>query len=250
MMPGVISAGEGTSSFFVRGGSADQNLILIDEAPVYDPSHLFGLFSVFNADIIKDAELYKGGIPARYGGRLSSILDVRTRDGNNKKFQGDASIGLLATGIALEGPIKKDESSFLFSARRSYVDLFARAAGEDNLVYFYDVNAKLNWRANNKNRFFLSLYTGRDSFAFGDDFSFDWGNSTATFRWNHLFNDKLFSNTSLIASNFNYGLELTDPAQGFVWDSSIEEYTFKQDLNYFLISFYYFDNQTLKRFEF
>ena len=234
MMPGVISAGEGTSSFFVRGGSADQNLILIDEAPVYDPSHLFGLFSVFNADIIKDAELYKGGIPARYGGRLSSILDVRTRDGNNKKFQGDASIGLLATGIALEGPIKKDESSFLFSARRSYVDLFARAAGEDNLVYFYDVNAKLNWRANNKNRFFLSLYTGRDSFAFGDDFSFDWGNSTATFRWNHLFNDKLFSNTSLIASNFNYGLELTDPAQGFVWDSSIEEYTFKQDLNYFL----------------
>lgn len=251
MMPGVISAGEGTSSFFVRGGSADQNLILIDEAPVYDPSHLFGLFSVFNADIIKDAELYKGGIPARYGGRLSSILDVRTRDGNNKKFAGDASIGLLATGIALEGPLKKDESSFLFSARRSYVDVFARAANQDNLVYFYDVNAKVNWRANNKNRFFLSLYSGRDSFSFGDDFGFDWGNSTATFRWNHLFNDRLFSNMSLIASNFNYGLELTDPAQGFVWDSSIEEYTFKEDLNYFLNPRFEFDfgyHLTYRRF--
>ncbi len=233
-LPGVISAGEGTSSFFVRGGSADQNLILIDEAPVYDPSHLFGLFSVFNADIIKDSELYKGGIPSRFGGRLSSILDVRTRDGNNKEFEGDAGIGLLASSISLEGPIKKDESSFIVSARRSYVDLFLRAADNDNLVYFYDVNAKVNWRANNKNRFFLALYAGRDNFSFGDDFGFDWGNRTATFRWNHLFSDKLFSNTSFIASNFNYGLKSSSEADGFTWDSDLAEFSLKNDLNYFI----------------
>lgn len=232
-LPGVISAGEGTSSFFVRGGSADQNLILIDEAPVYDPSHLFGLFSVFNADIIKDSELYKGGIPARFGGRLSSILDVRTRDGNNKKFEGEAGIGLLATSVSLEGPIKQNESSYLISARRSYVDLFLRAANNDNIVYFYDVNAKVNWRANNKNRFFLSLYSGRDNFKFGNDFGFDWGNRTATFRWNHLFSDKLFSNTSLIASNFNYGLQSTSAADGFTWNSDLQEYSLKNDLSYY-----------------
>lgn len=233
MMPGVISAGEGTSSFFVRGGSADQNLILIDEAPVYDPSHLFGLFSVFNADVIKDSELYKGGIPARFGGRLSSILEVRTKDGNNKEFGGEAGIGLLASSVMLEGPIKKDESSFIVSARRSYVDLFMKAAGKDNLVYFYDVNAKANWRANNKNRFFLALYTGRDNFSLGDDFGFDWGNKTATFRWNHLFSDKLFSNTSLIASRFDYGLGSTSEDDGFEWSSDITEYSFKQDQSYF-----------------
>lgn len=233
MLPGVVSAGEGTSSFFVRGGSADQNLILIDEAPVYDPSHLFGLFSVFNADVIKDSELYKGGIPARFGGRLSSILEVRTKDGNNKEFGGEAGIGLLASSVMLEGPIKKDESSFIVSARRSYVDLFLRAAGEKNLVYFYDVNAKINWRANNKNRFFLAIYNGRDDFNFDGNFGFDWGNKTATFRWNHLFNDKLFSNTSLIASSFDYGLGSNEQSDGFQWDSNLQEYSFKQDLNYF-----------------
>src|SRR5688572_30334600 len=144
LLPGVISAGEGTSAYYVRGGSADQNLILIDEAPVYDPSHLFGLFSVFNADVIKDSELYKGGIPARYGGRLSSILDVRTKDGDNKKYVVNGGIGSMASRIAIEGPIVKDKSSFIVSARRSYVDLFLRAAGEDNLVHFYDINAKVN----------------------------------------------------------------------------------------------------------
>ncbi len=233
MMPGVISAGEGTSAFFVRGGSADQNLILIDEAPVYDPSHLFGLFSVFNADVIKDSELYKGGIPSRFGGRLSSILEVRTKDGNNKVFKGEAGIGLLASSVMLEGPIKKDESSFIISARRSYVDLFLRLANEKNLVYFYDVNAKINWRANNKNRFFIALYSGRDNFNFNGNFGFDWGNNTATFRWNHLFNDKLFSNTSLIASSFDYGLGSQDESNGFQWDSNLKEFSFKQDLNYF-----------------
>jgi hypothetical protein len=234
LLPGVINAGEGTSSFFVRGGGADQNLILIDEAPVYDPSHLFGLFSVFNADVIKDAELYKGGIPAIYGGRLSSILDVRTKDGNNKNFSGTGGIGTLASRIMFEGPIEKDKSSYIISARRSYVDVFLRAAGETNLVYFYDVNAKVNWKPNNKNRFFVAAYLGRDDFSFDDLFGFNWGNATFTLRWNHLFNDKLFSNTSLIASNFDYGLELTDPIQGFLWKSNLQEFTLKEDLGYYL----------------
>lgn len=234
MLPGVITAGEGTSSFFVRGGSADQNLILIDEAPVYDPSHLFGLFSVFNADVIKESELYKGGIPARFGGRLSSILEVRTKDGNNKEFQGAGGIGTMASRVMLEGPIKKEKSSFIVSARRSYVDLFLRAANEDNLVYFYDVNAKVNWRHNNNNRFFAAVYAGRDDLSFSDDFGFSWGNATATFRWNHLFNDRLFSNTSLIASNFDYALEVIDPVQGLKWTSNLQEVSVKNDLTYFI----------------
>ncbi|MEQ8926563.1 MAG: TonB-dependent receptor [Fulvivirga sp.] len=234
LLPGVISAGEGTSSFFVRGGSADQNLILIDEAPIYDPSHLFGLFSVFNADVIKDSELYKGGIPSKYGGRLSSILEVRTKDGNNKKLGGAAGLGLLASRFMLEGPIKKDKSSFIVSGRRSYVDLFLKAADEENTVFFYDVNAKVNWKHNNNNRFFFALYLGRDVFDFGDTFGFNWGNATSTFRWNHLFNERLFSNTSIIASNFDYQLKFDDPAQGFDWRSNLQEFSFKEDLNYFL----------------
>lgn len=234
MLPGVISAGEGSSSFFVRGGSADQNLILIDEAPVYDPSHLFGLFSVFNADVIKDSELYKGGIPARFGGRLSSILEVRTKDGNNKEFDVTGGIGLLASRVAIEGPIVKEKSSFVVSARRSYVDLILKAANEDNLVHFYDVNAKVNWRSNNNNRFFAAFYSGRDVFKFDDNFGFEWGNMTGTFRWNHLFNERLFSNTSIIVSNFDYKLELKDAVQGFRWISNLQEFSFKNDLSYSL----------------
>ena len=230
MLPGVISAGEGSSSFFVRGGSADQNLILIDEAPVYDPSHLFGLFSVFNADVIKDSELYKGGIPARFGGRLSSILEVRTKDGNNKAFDVTGGIGTMASRLAVEGPIVKEKSSFIVSARRSYIDLFLKAAGENNLVHFYDVNAKVNWKSNNNNRFFVAFYAGRDVFNFDDNFGFQWGNMTGTFRWNHLFNERLFSNTSIILSNFDYKLELQDPVQGFRWISDLQEFSFKNDL--------------------
>lgn len=234
MLPGVVSAGEGTSAFFVRGGSADQNLILIDEAPVYDPSHLFGLFSVFNADVIKDSELYKGGIPARFGGRLSSILDVRSKDGNNKQFAAAGGIGLLASRLAIEAPIVKDKSSFIISGRRSYVDGFLKLAGEDNLVHFYDVNAKFNFRHNNKNRFFLAFYAGRDVFNFGDNFSFGWGNKTGTFRWNHLFNERLFLNTSLIASQFDYELGIKDVTQGFTWTSDLQEMSIKNDLSYSL----------------
>jgi hypothetical protein len=234
MLPGVITAGEGTSSFYVRGGSADQNLILIDEAPIYDPSHLFGLFSVFNADVIKDSELYKGGIPARFGGRLSSILDVRTKDGNNKEFHGSGGVGSMAARMMVEGPLKKDKSSYIVSARRSYVDLFLKAAGQDNLVSFYDVNAKFNWKANNDNRFFAAFYSGRDAFKFGNDFGFTWGNTTGTLRWNHLFSDRLFSNATIIASNFDYELELKDPAQGFKWTSNLQEISAKYDLAYFI----------------
>lgn len=234
MLPGVLTAGEGTSSFYVRGGSADQNLILIDEAPIYDPSHLFGLFSVFNADVIKDSELYKGGIPARFGGRLSSILEVRTKDGNNKEFGVSGGIGTMASRVMVEGPLKKDKSSFIVSARRSYVDLFLKAANQDNLVYFYDINAKVNWKHNNNNRFFAAFYSGRDDFKFSNEFGFAWGNKTATFRWNHLFNDRLFSNTSIIASNFDYKLELQDPVQGFKWTSNLQELSIKNDLTYFI----------------
>lgn len=234
MLPGVITAGEGTSSFYVRGGSADQNLILIDEAPIYDPSHLFGLFSVFNADVIKDSELYKGGIPARFGGRLSSILEVRTKDGNNKQTKVSGGIGTMASRLMVEGPIKKDKSSFIISARRSYVDLFLKAANQDNLVNFYDVNAKINWKADNKNRFFAAFYSGRDVFKFSDEFAFAWGNTTGTLRWNHLFSERLFSNATVIASNFDYKLELKDPAQGFKWTSNLQELSVKYDLSYFI----------------
>jgi hypothetical protein len=234
MLPGVISAGEGTSAFFVRGGGADQNLILIDEAPVYDPSHLFGLFSVFNADVIKDSELYKVGIPARFGGRLSSILEVRTKDGNNKEYDVSGGISTMAARVAVEGPIRKERSSFIVSARRSYVDPMIKATGEDFNVYFYDVNAKINWRYNNSNRFFLAFYTGRDAFKLGGSFGFGWGNMTGTFRWNHLFNERLFSNTSIIVSNFDYKLELEDAVQGFKWTSNLQELSIKNDLSYFV----------------
>ena len=236
MQPGVISAGEGTSAFFVRGGGADQNLILIDEAPVYDPSHFFGLFSVFNADVIKDSELYKGGIPAQFGGRLSSILDVRTKDGNDRQLGGSATVGLLAAKAMVKGPLVKEKASFIVSGRRSYADLFFPLSEDlaDNTIYFYDINAKISYKPSNKDRFFLAFYTGRDVFSFGEDFQFGWGNLTATARWNHLFSDKLFSNTTLIFSNFDYALTLDDASFNADWTSSLQNVTFKQDLTWFI----------------
>lgn len=237
LQPGVVTAGEGTSAFFVRGGSADQNLILIDEAPIYDPSHLFGLFSVFNGDVVKDSELYRGGIPSRFGGRLSSILEVRTKDGNNKKFSGAGGIGTLASRIMLEGPIVKEKASYVVSARRSYAELFTplfSQNGSNNTVYFYDVNAKVNWKYKNNNRFFAAFYSGRDQFRFDNTFGFGWGNTTGTFRWNHLFSDKLFLNSTLIASNFDYKLELKDPVQGFDWTSRLQQYSWHNDFDWFI----------------
>ncbi len=234
MQPGVVMAGEGTSSFFVRGGSGDQNLILIDEAPIYDPSHLFGLFSIFNSDVIKEAELYKGGIPARFGGRLSSILEVRTKDGNNKETTGSGGIGTLASRLAIEGPLRKDKSSFIVSARRSYVDGFLKLANNENSVYFYDVNAKVSWKYGNKNRLFAAFYSGRDKFSISNNFGFGWGNQTATLRWNHLFNNRLFSNASLIVSNFDYRLKINDPVQGFDWTSNLQQASLNNDLSYYI----------------
>lgn len=235
-LPGVTSAGEGTSSFFVRGGSADQNLILIDEAPVYEVSHLFGLFSVFNSDIIKSSELYKGGIPAKYGGRLSSLLEVTTRDGNAKEFTGTGGIGLLAARLAVEGPIAKDKASFIVSGRRSYADVFMRQMDDLNgtTVAFHDLNAKINWKKDNKNRFFLSAYSGRDILNFGEDFGMDWGNTTTTFRWNHLFSEKLFSNLTLLYSDFDYKLGSSVDVQGFEWVANQREMSVKEDFTYFL----------------
>lgn len=237
LLPGVTSAGEGSSSFFVRGGSADQNLVLIDEAPVYDVSHVFGIFSVFNADIIKSAELYKGGIPAKHGGRLSSLLEVTTRDGNSRKLAASGGIGLLASRLAVEGPIVKDKASFIIAGRRSYVDLLMKLNEntKDSKVAFHDLNAKINWKGSNKDRFFLAAYSGRDNWEFdGGSFGFGWGNRTATFRWNHLFSERLFSNTSLIYSNFDYKLSDNDPIEGFAWTANQEEFSIKEDLSFFI----------------
>jgi hypothetical protein len=251
MQPGVLSAGEGTSSFFVRGGAADQNMILIDEAPIYDASHLFGLFSVFNADIIKSAELYKGGIPAQFGGRLSSIMDVRVKDGNSRKLSGSAAVGLLAAKVSLEGPLLRDKASFILAARRSYAGYYLRFAPDEeqreNNVYFYDYNAKMNFTLSEKSRLFVSAYLGRDVFKFGNDFRMDWGNATTTLRWNYIFNKRLFVNTTGIFSNFDYALTLSDDVMGFKWTSTIREYTIKQDYNYYLnpsntISFGFFSS--------
>lgn len=234
-LPGVTSAGEGTSSFFVRGGAANQNLILIDEAPVYDVSHLFGIFSVFNADILKSAELYKGGIPAKFGGRLSSLLEVTTKDGNARQLSGAGSVSTLAAKASLEGPIVKDKASFIVAARRSYVDLIMKQIPDvkDNSVKFYDLNGKVNWKINNNNRFFLAAYAGRDVFKFGDNFQMDWGNKTTTLRWNHLFNERLFSNSTLVYSDFDYALEDKANLDGFRWEANQKEYSLKQDFTWF-----------------
>ena len=235
LLPGVSSVGEGATGFNVRGGNVDQNLILLDEATVYNSSHLFGLFSVFNVDAIKDSKLYKGGIPARYGGRLSSVLDVRQRDGNRKNFAASGGIGLIASRLTLEGPIQKDESSFMIAGRRSYGDLFLKFSEDlkDNVVYFYDLNAKVNFKLSEKDRLYLSGYFGRDVFNFGDDFSSDWGNATASLRWNHLFSEKLFSNFTAIYSDYGYSFGVPEGTQAFDWDANIFNYVLKGDFSYF-----------------
>lgn len=234
MMPGVLVAGEGSSAYFVRGGNVDHNLILLDEAPVYDPSHLFGLVSVFNSSVIKNSELMKGGIPAQYGGRLASILDVRTKDGNNKRLSGEAGVGLLSSKLVLEGPIQKNKSSFIVSGRRSYLDLFLP---DDAILKpaFHDLNAKVNFNLNNRNTLYAAFYAGRDQMKLLDNiFEWDWGNETATLRWNHIFNDRLFSNTTLIYSNFDYENVQDLPGFGVNWQANLREFSLKQDLEYYL----------------
>ena len=238
LLPGVQSGGEGSTGFFVRGGGLDQNLILLDEAPVYNASHLFGIFSVFNQDAIKNAELYKGGIPARYGGRLSSVLDVRMKEGNSKKMKLSGGIGLISSRLTLEGPIIKDKVSFVVSGRRTYGDLFLKVLPDDNpakgaQLFFYDLNGKVNWRINDKNRVFVSAYTGRDVLGFPELFKLGWGNQTVTTRWNHIFSDRLFSNFTGIYSNFNYNLGVPSGPNEFLWTSKILNYSLKNDYTFY-----------------
>ncbi len=231
-LPGVTNAGEGQSGFNVRGGGADQNLILLDEATIYNSSHLFGFFSVFNPDAIKDLKLYKGGIPARFGGRASSVLDIYQKDGNSKKFSMNGGIGLISSRLLAEGPIVKDKGSFLIGGRGSYAHLFLKLADNDNSAYFYDLNTKLNYKIDKNNSLYLSGYFGRDVFEIAQTFINTYGNSTLNLRWNHLFSEKLFSNLSLIYSDYYYGLELD--FVGFEWDSGITNYNIKYDFKYYL----------------
>lgn len=236
LLPGVSTVGEGATGFNVRGGNIDQNLILLDEASVFNSSHLFGFFSVFNADAVKDLTLYKGGIPSKYGGRLSSVLDVRQKEGNSKKFGGTAGIGLISSRLMLEGPIVKDKASFMIAGRRSYGDLFLPLFNADfkgDQLFFYDVNAKINYTINDKNRLFLSGYIGADKFKFSDQFESYWGNKTATIRWNHLFGPQLFSNFTAVYSDYTYSLGVPTGATAFDWDAGIQNTNFKADFSFF-----------------
>lgn len=237
LLPGVKSAGEGNTGFFVRGGSADQNLILLDEAPVYNASHLLGFFSVFNSDAVKEATLYKGTMPTEFGGRIASVLDVKMNEGNQKKLNVLGGVGLIASRLTVEAPIVKDKSSFIVSGRRTYADMFLKLSADTNLrkstLYFYDLNAKLNYKISDKDRIFISGYFGRDNFGFSDQFRFDWGNATGTIRWNHLFSDKLFSNTSLIYSDYNYKIKLSASDFDVEIGSTIRDWNLKQDYQYY-----------------
>ncbi|MEG2100668.1 MAG: TonB-dependent receptor [Flavobacterium sp.] len=257
LLPGVTNAGEGASGFNVRGGGADQNLILLDEATIFNSSHVFGFFSVFNPDAIKDLKLYKGGIPARFGGRASSVLDIYQKDGSSKNFHMNGGIGLISSRLLLEGPIVKDKGSFLIGGRASYAHLFLKLSEEnkDNSAYFYDLNAKFSYKLNDNNSLYLSGYFGRDVFSLNKNFTNTYGNSTLNLRWNHLYSNKLFSNLSLIYSDYYYGLDLD--FVGFKWDSGIKNYNIKYDfknyisdkfkLNYGLNGIYYdFNPGTIK----
>jgi len=245
LLPGVSSAGEGNSGFIVRGGTADQNLVILDEAPVYNASHLLGFFSVFNSDAIKNAKIIKGISGPEYGGRLSSVLDITMKDGSNKDYSFYGGVGLISSRLTVEGPILEDKGSFIVSGRRTYADLFFPLFGDDQLensaLYFYDLNAKLNYLISENDRIFLSAYTGRDVFSFNDEFGFDWGNTTATLRWNHIVSEKLFSNTTLMYSDYNYDINVEDADQSTTISSGIRDLNLKEDLEY-----YYNSDHTLK----
>lgn len=235
LLPGIKSNGEGSSGFSVRGGATDQNLILLDEAPVYNASHLLGFFSTFNSDALKDASIIKGNSPAQYGGRLSSVMDVKMKDGNNKDYNINGGIGLISSRLSVEGPIQKEKSSFIVSGRRTYADLFLKTSPEykDNKLYFYDLNLKANYQINDNNRLYLSGYFGRDVLGLGNTFSTDWGNTTATLRWNSIINSKLFSNTSFIYSNYDYKISLRSNDNTFGLNSKIQDWNLKQDFTWF-----------------
>ncbi len=238
LLPGVKFVAEGSSGMSVRGGGPDQNLILLDEATVYNAGHLMGFFSIFNPDAVQSVKLYKGDIPAAFGGRLSSLITVRMKEGNNKSFHGEGGIGLISSRLTLEGPIVKNKASFMVSGRRTYADLFLKLSHNErirqNRLYFYDLNAKVNFSPNGNNHFFLSGYFGKDVFK-NDFFGMDWGNTTGTFRWNHIFSDKIFSNLSFIVSRFNYNLGLSeDNPRAFRWQSSLTDFTLKDHFDWFI----------------
>ena len=246
LLPGVQSTSEGATGFSVRGGNSDQNLIILDEATIYNASHLMGFFSVFNNDAVKDVTLYKGDIPAAYGGRLSSLLDVRMKDGNSKKTGVSASIGTVSSKLTVEGPIIKDRTTFLAAGRRTYADLFLPFAKEknvrDNKLYFYDLNLKLSHVINEKNRLYLSGYSGRDIFK-NQFSSVGFGNNTASLRWNHLFSRKLFFNLSLNYSRYNYeiGTPEGDASSSFKWVSELDDYSARFDFTH-----YHSDNHKIR----
>lgn len=241
LLPGVSTVGEGASGFNVRGGSVGQNLVLLDEAPVYNSSHLLGFFSVFNPDAVKDVKLYKGGIPARYGGRIASILDIRMKDGNAKRFGVEGGIGTIFSRITVQGPTVKDKGSFIFAARRSYADVLAKPFTDvldgGAKLNFYDLTFKTNYKFNQNNTVFLSGYLGRDQFLFDANQGFTWGNKTATIRWNHLFGDRLFSNFTTFFSDYDYSLAFGEnELDKFEWKSRIRTINFKPELTYFINS--------------
>jgi CarboxypepD_reg-like domain/TonB-dependent Receptor Plug Domain len=236
LMPGVKSTGEGNGGLYVRGGEASQNLILLDEAPVYNAYHLLGFFSTFNADAINDLALYKGTAPAQYGGRLSSVIDVKMNEGNNQDYHVSGGVGLIASHLNVEGPIVKDKGSFLLTGRRTYADLFLQLSGDENIrnsqLYFYDINGKANYTINDKNRIYLSGYHGRDRLGLAA-FGINWGNTTGTLRWNHIINGKWFSNTSFIFSDYAYEAGIENDVVQFNIASGIRDYNFKQEFQYF-----------------
>lgn len=245
LLPGVRNAGEGNAGFYVRGGGPDQNLIMLDDAVVYNTGHLFGFFSVFNSDAVKNVSLIKGGMPAQYGGRLSSVIDVSMKDGNNQKTEVDAGIGLISSRFAIQGPLKKNKASYMISARRTYVDAlvkpFIKPSNQfyGSGYYFYDLNAKFNWQLGSKDKLFVSGYFGRDKFNFNNaqrSFSTEvpWGNATATVRWNHVFNKKLFSNLSLVYNDYNFAFSGAQNDFVFQLKSGIRDLNAKYDVDYFI----------------
>ncbi len=244
LLPGVRNAGEGSSGIYVRGGGPDQNLILLDDAVVYNTGHLFGFFSIFNSDAIKNVSLIKGGMPAQYGGRLSSVLDVSMKEGNNQKTQVEGGIGLIASRVSIQGPIKKNKASFIVSARRTYVDALVKPAIKKSSqfygsgYYFYDLNAKINYRFNEKDRLYLSGYFGRDVFNFVNarqslNVNIPWGNATGTLRWNHVFNKKLFANTTAVYNDYNFTFKAAQNNFELKLSSGIRDISLKQDIDYY-----------------
>ncbi|BDC98539.1 collagen-binding protein [Persicobacter psychrovividus] len=230
---GVKPAGDGSAGYYVRGGGLDQNLVLLDEAPVYNPSHLLGFFSVFNSDALKGATMYKGATMPEYGGRTASVMDIRMKDGNNQNFSGSGGIGTIASRLTLEGPIVKDKGSFIISGRRTYVDMFLGLSDrfDGSSLYFYDLNMKANYQVSSKDRVFVSGYFGRDKFGFDDAMGIDWGNATGTLRWNHIFSGQLFSNTSLVFSDYQYGVSMGSGEESVGLESVIRDFNLKQDFS-------------------